>query len=163
MSTTTTPVIAPVQKSITVKADAARAFRVFTDEIDSWWPASHHIGASPMLRNVLEGREGGRCYSQHDGGVECQWGSITTWDPPRRFVMAWQVTPDWKQELNPARASEIEVRFTPEGDGYTRVDLEHRHFERHGEGSQKMRDGVGSDGGWNGLLELFRGRVESGS
>ena len=150
-----------IRKSITVRAGAERAFRVFTEGIDTWWPRTHHIGASPMKRSVLEGRVGGRCYSEQEDGTECDWGKVLEWEPPRRFVMAWQVSPTWKYEPDLAKSSEIEVRFTAERDGATRVDLEHRYFERHGGGWQQMRDQIDSPGGWTGILQLFATKAES--
>jgi uncharacterized protein YndB with AHSA1/START domain len=147
--------VAPVLKSVTVKAGAERAFQVFTEGFDTWWPRSHHIGKSPMTRAVIECRAGGRCYNQQADGADCDWGQILEWEPPRRFVLAWKITPEWGYEPDPAKASEVEVRFTPLADGSTRVDLEHRHFERHGAGGATMRTGVDSPGGWNDLLQLF--------
>jgi uncharacterized protein YndB with AHSA1/START domain len=145
----------PVRKSITVKASAARAFQVFTEGMDSWWPRSHHIGKAPMKRVVIEGKQGGRCYTEQMDDTECDWGTILVWEPPRRFVMAWQVTCDWQYEPDLAKSSEVEVRFIPEANGSTRVELEHRYFERHGAGSDAMRTSVGGEGGWGGLLVLF--------
>ena len=155
-----TATIAPVLKSVTVRTGADHAFKVFTEGFDTWWPRSHHIGSSPMKRAVIEGFVGGRCYSEQVDGTDCPWGEVTIWEPPRRFVFAWLITPEWKYQPDRAKASEVEVRFTPLGDGTTRVDLEHRHFERYGEGGEKMRDGVGSDGGWGGLLQIFKTTAE---
>lgn len=153
----------PVRKSITVKAGAERAFQVFTEELDSWWPRSHHIGKTPMTKTLIQGRAGGRCYSEHDDGAECDWGRVLVWEPPRRFVMAWQINPVWQFEPDLAKSSEVEVRFTPEPDGSTRVDLEHRHFQRHGAGPEAdaMRSAVDGPNGWGGLLDLFAARVEA--
>ncbi len=115
-----------------------------------------------MKRAIIEGRPGGRCYSEQVDGTECDWGSILVWDPPRRFVMAWQINPipAWHYEPDLTKSSEVEVRFTPEGDGFTRVDLEHRHFERYGAGGETMRTAVDHYEGWNGLLRLFGAQVE---
>src|SRR5580658_6612400 len=150
MTTTT-----PVSKSITVRAGAERAFRVFTEGIDTWWPRGHHIGKLPAKKFVMEGRTGGRCYTEQTDGSECDWGQVIEWEPPRRFVMAWQVSPTWQYEPDVAKSSEVEVRFTPERDGSTRVDLEHRGFERHGAGWEQMRAQIDTQGGWGGMLQLF--------
>jgi uncharacterized protein YndB with AHSA1/START domain len=150
----------PVRKSIVVKASVAKAFRVFTEECDTWWPRTHHIGNSPMKRNIIEGRVQGRCYSEQADGTQCDWGKVLVWEPPTRFVMAWQITHEWGYEPDLKKSSEVEVRFTPEGEGKTRVDLEHRYFERHGAGSAAMRTSVDSPNGWGGLLELFTDRAE---
>jgi uncharacterized protein YndB with AHSA1/START domain len=150
-----------VRKSITVKASAARAFEVFTAEMDSWWPREHHIGKSPMKKCIVEGRVGGRCYSEQIDGTDCDWGSVLVWEPPRRFVMAWQITLKWEYETDLAKSSEVEVRFTPLADGSTRVDLEHRHLSRHGAGFEGMRSAVDSPNGWGGTLDRFKARAEA--
>ena len=154
---------APVRKSISVKASAEHAFEVFTAGIDRWWPRSHHIGKAPMTRGVIEGCVGGRCYSEHTDGTEYDWGEITEWEPPRRFVMAWKITPQWQHQPDLAKSSEVEVRFTPLPDGSTRVDLEHRNFERVGAGWETMRGQVESEGGWGGLMQLFVTEAEKSS
>ena len=151
---------APVRKSITVKAGMEHAFKVFTEGFDSWWPRSHHIGKVPMKRAVIEGHVGGRCHTEQTDGTDCQWGEITAWEPPRRFVMAWKITAQWTYEPDPAKASEVEVRFIPLENGSTRVDLEHRHFERMGAGWETMRGMVDSEGGWGGLLQMFAEQAE---
>jgi len=151
---------APVKRTVTVKASPERAFEVFTTGFDSWWPRSHHIGNAPMKRAIIEGRVGGRCYTEQTDGTDCDWGRVTLWEPPKRFVMAWMTTAEWKFEPDISKASEVEVRFTPEGAGMTRVDLEHRHFERMAPGWEGMRTSVNAEGGWAGLLKLFAAEAE---
>jgi uncharacterized protein YndB with AHSA1/START domain len=151
----------PVRKSVRVKVSPERAFRVFTEDFDGWWPRTHHIGKSPMKRAILQGAAGGRCYTEQEDGTECDWGKILVWDPPRRLVIAWQITHQWGYEPDLAKSSEVEIRFEPEQDGSTRVDLEHRNFGRHGEGAASMRKSVDSEGGWGTLLQLYAKRVES--
>ena len=150
----------PVRKSITVKATTEHAFRVFTAGIDTWWPRTHHIGKVPMKKITVEGVAGGRCYTEQVDGTECDWGSILVWDPPRRFVMAWQITGEWQFEPDVAKSSEVEVRFTPEPDGSTRVDLEHRYFDRLVSGGEAMSKAVDSPGGWGDTLQLFAARAQ---
>lgn len=149
-----------VRKSITVRVTPERAFEVFTAGVDGWWPRRHHIGSSPMRRVIFEGRVGGRCYTEQEDGSEADFGTVLVWDPPRRFVMAWQVTTGWQYEPDLARSSEVEVVFTPVGTGETRVDLEHRHFERYGPAGAAMRDAVDSPDGWGGSLRGFADRAE---
>jgi uncharacterized protein YndB with AHSA1/START domain len=144
-----------VRQSITVAASPSRAFEVFTADFDSWWPRTHHIGSSPMTKAVIEGRVGGRCYAAQEDGTDCPWGQVLVWDPPHRFVIAWQITAQWQFEPDLTRSSEVEVRFVETINGQTRVELEHRHFERMGSDGAKMREGVGGPGGWASLLETF--------
>ena len=149
----------PVVRSITVNASAEHAFNVFTAGFDTWWPRTHHIGKSPMKKAVIEPFTGGRCYSEQADGTDCPWGTVTAWEPPRRLVFAWQITHEWRFEPDLTKSSEVEVLFTPQSDGSTRVDLEHRHLGRMGAGAAAMRTAVSSDGGWGMLLELFARRV----
>jgi hypothetical protein len=153
----------PVRKSIIVRASQEHAFRVFTDDMDSWWPRDHHIGKAPMKRVMIEGKVGGRCYTEQVDGTDCDWGSVLAWDPPRRFVMAWRITTKWEYETDLWKSSEVEVTFTSLGDGRTRVDLEHRHLARHGEGFEGMRGAVDSPNGWGGTLARFAARAEVGT
>ena len=74
-------------------------------------------------------------------------------------MLTWQISPQWKYEPDPSKASELEVNFTDLGDGRTRVALEHRHPDRHGEGWEGVRESVGSPGGWPGLLEAYAAKA----
>ena len=151
---------APVRKSITVKTGVEHAFRAFTEGIDDWWPRAHHIGKAPMKKIFIEGRDGGRCYTEQTDGTECDWGSVLVCDPPRRLVIAWQVTTAWGYEPDPAKSSEVEVRFEPQPGGVTRIDLEHRNLQRHGPGFEAIRNAVDSPDGWAGSLRLYAARAE---
>jgi uncharacterized protein YndB with AHSA1/START domain len=144
-----------VRKSVTVHTSLEHAFKVFTERFDTWWPRGHHIGTAPLQEAVIELRQGGRCFGRSIDGTECDWGTVLVWNPPHRLVLAWQINPSWQYEPDLAKASEVEVRFTPESDNVVRVDLEHRHFERHGAGAESMRTSVDAPGGWSGLLQMF--------
>jgi len=154
---TTTVKIAPVSKSIRVKAAPARAFEVFTSGLGRWWPRDKGIGKLPMKTAVMETQLGGRWYELSEDGSEATVGKIIVWDPPRRFVMTWDINSQWKPDTTVS--SEVEVRFIPDGADATRVELEHRKFEQMGaEAGEKMRKDV--DGGWPGLLEQFKQHAE---
>jgi uncharacterized protein YndB with AHSA1/START domain len=150
----------PVRKTIRVNASPERAFHVFAKEFDTWWPRTHHIGHAPMKRAVIQGVVGGRCYTEQVDGTECEWGTVLVWDPPHRLVLAWQIDGQWQYEPDLANSSEVEVRFTPESDGSTRVDLEHRYLSRHGADAGAIRTAIDSPTGWGGLLALFATQVE---
>lgn len=153
--TTTTQAVS-VSRSVTVKAGLEHAFKVFTEGLDTWWPRSHHIGKKPLQKAVIEPREGGRCFGREADGTECQWGTVLAWDPPNRLVIAWHIGPSFQTtDLSLAASSEVEIKFTAEAGGLTRVDLDHRHLERHGVDVEKLRMAVGGPGGWSGLLHMF--------
>jgi uncharacterized protein YndB with AHSA1/START domain len=153
---------ASVHASITVDAPLERAFSVFTEGLDAWWPREHHLRDVDIRTAVLEPRLGGRWYEKSVDDGECDWGQVLAWEPPHRLVLSWQISPEWKPEPEPAKSSEIEVRFTAEGPARTRVDLEHRAFERHGPGGDSMREAVGGPGGWSGGLERYAAAVARG-
>ena len=145
----------PIRKSVTVACSREHAFKTSTEAFDSWWPRAHHIGQGDLAEAVLEPKPGGRWYERTVDGAECDWGEVLVWEPPARVVLSWRIDGDWRIDPDPAHASEIEVRFIEEGPRRTRVELEHRAFERHGETGAKVRDGVSGDGGHGALLELF--------
>jgi uncharacterized protein YndB with AHSA1/START domain len=151
---------APVRKTLTVDASPQRAFEVFTAGFDRWWPRSHSIGDSPLKTAVIEGKPGGRWYGLLENGTEAEWGDVLAWEPPGRLVLAWRIGTDWKYD--PDLLTEVEVRFTPEGEG-TRVDFEHRHLERMGEGGEGARATFDSEGGWGGLLAMFAAEAAKAS
>ena len=146
--------IAPVRKSIVVKATPAQAFDAFSARIDRWWPKSHGIGATPVRESIIEPFVGGRWYTRCEDGSDVTVGHVRAWEPGRRLVFSWEISADWKPDARIACASEVEVTFTAEAGDQTRVDLEHRDFERMtAPGGETMRKAV--DGGWPALLALF--------
>jgi len=144
-----------VRTSIVVDAPQQLAFDVFTQDMGGWWPPDHHILEGELAEMVFELRAGGRIYDVGVDGSECQWARVLAFEPPERVVISWDITTAWKLETDLARTSEVEVRFVAEGPERTRVELEHRHLDRHGEGWQNMRGAVGSPGGWQGGLQRF--------
>ena len=153
MSTQTTET--SVERSVVVDAPADRAFTVFTEGIGSWWTPDHHILQAELAEMVFEPRVGGHVIDRGVDGSECRWARVLVYEPPTRVVISWDINLQWQLEADPDRASEIEVRFVPEGPARTRVELEHWHLDRHGAGWEQMRDAVGSPEGWNVGLNRF--------
>lgn len=149
------PQIPPINGAVTVGVPVDHAFKVFTDSIDTWWPAQYHIGQADMDKAIIEPREGGRWYEVGVDGSECDWGRVLAWEPPNRLVLTWQINGSWQFDPDPEHASEIEVRFAADGPGQTTVELEHRHLERLVDGKAIHDAIVVGGGGWNSLLELF--------
>ena len=157
MSTQSTA--APVRVSIVVEAPVQRAFEVFTQEMKSWWPEDHHLIEGEIGEMVFERHAGGRIYDRTADGRECTWARVLAYEPPDRVVFTWDISPAWGIETELERTSEVEVRFIAEADARTRVDLEHRNLERHGEGWEGMYGAVSSPGGWPKTLAAYAGAL----
>lgn len=151
----------PIRREVTVPASAERAFSIFIDEFADWWPGEY-TWSGPVLEDIGIGRGvGGMCYEKGPHGFQCHWGRVLVWEPPQRLVLSWQISPQRIPEPDPERASEVEVRFHSEAASTTRVELEHREFERHGAGAEDYRAGMATPQGWTLILDRYRERVES--
>jgi uncharacterized protein YndB with AHSA1/START domain len=151
-----------VTVSIVVEAPIDKAFSVFTDDIGSWWTPEHHILQADLKEMVFEPRVGGRIIDRGVDGSECAWARVLTYEPPNRLVFSWDVSLQWQLEIDHSRTSEVEVRFIAEGPARTRVELEHRNLDRHGNGWEGMRDAVGAPDGWSHGLQRFADRMAAG-
>jgi uncharacterized protein YndB with AHSA1/START domain len=144
-----------VFRTVTVHAPIERAFTVFTEGFDSWWPRGHHIGTAELAEAVLEPGIDGRWHERGVDGSECEWGRVLAWDPPNHVAMSWHLNGEWEYVADPEKASRVDVRFFAESDGTTRVELEHSGLDRHGSEWIAVRDGISSTGGWSDLLATF--------
>jgi uncharacterized protein YndB with AHSA1/START domain len=149
-----------VHTSIVVEAAIERAFSVFTEDIGSWWNPEHHILERELAEMVFEPRVGGHVYDRGIDGSECRWARVLAYEPPHRVVISWDINTRWQLETDVEKTSEVEVRFVAEGADRTRVELEHRHLDRHGDGWEGMRDAVGSPEGWPEGLRDFAARLK---
>jgi len=150
-----------VQTSIVVDATVERAFEVFTTDMASWWTPEHHL-IQDVVAMEVEPRVGGHIIDRGADGTECRWARVLAYDPPYRFTFSWDISLQWQVETDPAKTSEVEVRFVEEGATRTRVELEHRHLDRHGEGWEGMRAAVGSHDGWPVGLERLAAHIANG-
>lgn len=155
MSTHTQLPLATVKRSIVVEAPIETAFKTFTEQFDRIKPREHNLLSVEIAETVFERQVGGRLYDRGVDGSECRWARVLAYEPPRRLVISWDISPRWQIETDLERTSEVEVRFDPEGEARTRVSLEHRNLDRHGEGWQTLRDGIAGDGGWPLYLHRF--------
>ena len=137
-----------IRTSIVVEVPVDRAFRVFTEDFDRIKPREHNMLEVDIAESVFEPRAGGRVYDRGVDGSECQWARVLAYEPPDRIVFSWDISPQWQIETDLDKTSEVEVRFVPDGGDRTRVELEHRNLDRHGEGWEAEREGVEGEGGW---------------
>jgi uncharacterized protein YndB with AHSA1/START domain len=139
--------IEPLTFSIEVDAPREHAFRVFTEEIASWWPLEKFGILDGRDACFLEGRVGGRVYERTPAGAEAIWGEVVVWEPPARLVVSWSPT------TTPRPRTEWEARFS-EHEGGTLLEFEHRGWERLGEAAGEARAEYA--GGWATVLALYQ-------
>jgi uncharacterized protein YndB with AHSA1/START domain len=149
MSQQTSEVV--ITKSVHVSAPPEHAFRVFTEGIHTWWPLrTHAVDPESADTVVLEGREGGRLFERTAKGEEHVWGTVVSWEPPRRLGYSWHPGRDAET------AQEVELTFTPDGEG-TRVDLRHWGWEKLGD---RMEETVANyNEGWDAVIGLYAERA----
>lgn len=156
--TQTSPI---VRQEITVAASVEQAFAAFVGRFGDFKPPEHNLLAVPIAKTVFEPRVGGHIVDIGEDGSECRWARVLAYDPPHRVVFSWDIGPTWQLEADPGNASEVEVCFVADRSGRTRVELEHRHLDRHGPGWQSLADGVGRDQGWPLYLARYAALIET--
>ena len=139
---------AVVRHQVVVRGTPEQAFAMFTERMDEIKPREHNLLSSPIVSTTFEPRVGGHIVDRAEDGSECRWARVLAYDPPDRLVFSWDIGPTWQLEADPGNASEVEVRFIAEGQDRTRVELEHRHIDRHGPGWTAIREGVDDPQGW---------------
>lgn len=140
--------IEPVRRQLVVNLGIERAFRLFIDRFDAIKPRDHNLLSVAIAETVFEPRQGGHIYDVGVDGSQCRWSRVLAYDPPRRVVFSWDIGPTWQLETDPTKTSEVDVRFIAESSSRTRVELEHRNLDRHGEGWRSVADGISGEGGW---------------
>lgn len=126
-----------------------------------WWPGTHHIAKTPFTEVIVEPRAGGRWFERDANGAECEWGTVLEYHAPNKLVLSWHLQADFHYEPDPAFASEVVFELISDGPEATRVEFQHRHLERHGDGWEKLRNSV--DGGWALVLAPYEQLLNSGN
>jgi hypothetical protein len=151
--TRTSQTVAPITREIVVECDPERAFDVFTADMTSWWPPEHHIGSAPIEQVIIEPHAGGRWYTRHQDGSETNTGFVVLYDRPHRVSVTWQIGADWS--YHPDLVTTVDVRFTKEAPGRTRVALEHRDLASFGEHAEQMKNVFEAPDAWTRTLAHY--------
>jgi uncharacterized protein YndB with AHSA1/START domain len=137
-----------VRRQIVVDTSIEQAFTAFVERFGDFKPPEHNLLGAEIIETRFEPRVGGHIYDRAADGNECRWARVLAYEPPDRVVFSWDIGPQWQLEEDEGNASEVEVRFVAESPERTRLELEHRHLERHGTGWESLREGVDGDAGW---------------
>lgn len=149
-----------VIREVVVPVPIEAAFAGFTERFGDFKPPEHNLLAVPITETVFEPRVGGAIIDRGADGSECRWARILRYEPPSRVIFSWDIGPTWQIETDPTKTSEVDVRFTTEEAGHTRVRLEHRHLDRHGPGWEGTREGIAADQGWTLYLQRYSALLE---
>ncbi len=144
-----------VRHHVVVDGAPERAFAAFTERMGDIKPREHNLLASPIVSTTFDPHVGGHIVDRAEDGTECRWARVLVYEPPQRVVFSWDISPSWQLETDPGQTSEVEVRFLPDGPDRTRVELEHRHLDRHGPGWPSVRAGVDGPQGWPLYLQRY--------
>ena len=144
----TVPDEAAVRRQIVVDASIDTAFATFVERFGDFKPPEHNLLGAEITETRFEPKVGGYIFDRAADGSECRWARVLAYEPPDRVVFSWDISPQWQVEPDTTKSSEVEVRFVAETPERTRLELEHRHLERHGPGWESLRDAIDSDGGW---------------
>ncbi len=148
-----------IHRTLRVDVTAAHAFAVFTGGLATWWPPEYTWAGEVLDTIAIEPRQGGRCFERGPYGFQCDWGRVLVWDPPHKLVFTWQISPRREPQPDPAKASEVEVRFIAEAASTTRVEFEHRNLACHGEEAEAYRAALDSPEGWTYILDRYLAAV----
>lgn len=145
----------PIRQTVTVQCSPERAFELFTELMDRWWPVDDYSRAVSefkddgvhVARLEFQARMGGSILEHMSDGRVLPWAEVVDWQPPNRVVMAW------RPHSSPEPPTELEVTFSA-GAGGTVVDVEHRGWARL---SENFRTGLYEiyARGWVTTLALF--------
>ena len=159
----TKPTAPEVYRHIVVPASIEKAFAVFTERFGDFKPAEHNLLAVAIAETRFEPRVGGHIYDRGIDGSECRWARVLVYEPPTRLVFSWDIGPTWQLVVDPNNASEVEVTFVAESPERARVELVHRHIDRHGPGWEAVADGISGDAGWPLYLDRYAALFAEGS
>jgi uncharacterized protein YndB with AHSA1/START domain len=152
-----------VRRQIVVQAPIEKAFTAFTERFGDFKPPEHNLLGVPIAETVFDPHVGGHITDRGADGSECRWATVRAYEPPTRIVFSWDISPQWQIETDPDNTSEVEVLFIAETSQRTRVELEHRHLDRHGDGWRSVRDGIADDAGWTLYLDRYAALLMAGS
>ena len=144
-----------ITASVRAPLPPGRAFELFTEGMGEWWPREFSWSQDVLEGIGLEPREGGFAFERGPHGFTIHWGRVLTCEAPQRIVFTWQIAADRTPQPDPDKAGEVEVVFTRSEEGDTEVALEHRGWERLGEGAQEYRDAFEAAGAWPHALASF--------
>lgn len=139
----------PIVKTIEVPCSQEKAFKVFVNEMGTWWPLDKRSmsmkSGKPAKSLRIEPKQGGKIVEIGHDDTEHLWGTIKSYDPYD------SITLNFHMGLPAENASLVEVRFTALQQERTRVELTQSNWEAFGDMAEMLRGFYGS--GWVVIFE----------
>ena len=144
-----------VRRQVTVNAPLDRAFSLFTERFGDFKPKEHNMLGAPIAETRFEPHVGGHIYDRGEDGSECRWARVLAYEPPNRVVFSWDIGPSWQLEDDERTRARSRCASSPRPGERTRIELEHRHLDRHGPRLGRPSDGVAHPEGWPLYLDRY--------
>jgi len=142
---------------IRVALRPAQAFTRFVDDLGLWWPLAYTWSGARFATARIDSRVGGRWFETARDGEDKPWGEVRLFERGAKLLLSFNVGAN-RQPEPPERQSEVEIAFVPDGDG-ARIRIEHRDLDKHGDGAEAIRQGMGSEQGWPLILAEFEREI----
>lgn len=149
----------PIIKRIEVPCSQKKAFNVFLNEMDSWWPMDKFT-VSVMAGTKAAGirvtpEVDGKIIEVSANGTEYYWGTIKKYNPFNGFSMRFHIPHPEHMPCPPDHAGGgetlVEVSFISLDASRTLVELKQSDFEALGEMAEGVHGGYGF--GWTMIFE----------
>ena len=142
-------------KKIKTSTSREEAFKKFVYQLNVWWPKEYTWSQEQLVEIKIDPRQNGLCTEIGPFDFRCDWGRVVEIDVNKKIILKWQISPNRVPEPNPAKASEICIHFWESPDSGTILELEHAHFENHGEGAAEYLKAMDSKQGWDYILQKY--------
>lgn len=142
----------PVIVEVETKKSLEAAFKFFTAHMHKFWPQSHSLGEAQRTDLIVEMRPNGRWY-EVCGDKEYHWGRVISFEENKEILFAWHLNAEWV--FDPDVFTEVLVEFEQNATGGTTVTLTHRHLERYGDQTDRVRQALSAATGWPDIIGAF--------
>src|SRR5690242_5019040 len=107
--------LAPIVKTIEVPCSQEKAFTVFLNEMDSWWPLGKFTvsayGGTPAQAIRVEAKQGGKIVEIGPSGTEYLWGTIISYDPYDFVSMDFHIAPPGDRKSTRLNSSHMSISY----------------------------------------------------
>ncbi len=145
-----------ISREIEVGIAVDKAFSIFVEDINNWWPQEYTWSQEKLNEIKIEGWENGLCTEMGPFNFRCDWGRVTEFVENKRLRIKWQISPNREPVPDPESASDLHLEFVASHDSDSLIKFEHSNFENHKNGAKKYREMMDSENGWDYILKRYK-------